>query len=127
MSPPRLRIEPLGAAKRDGDGWRTTWRVVSSDAERVHVLEAVAPHARFRGQAKVDRVARRGRAITFPLIARIDGAAEIENAFVIILVEQTGERWRVLARLRVELDKIGTPRPRIESVTLQRVGFSGEL
>jgi hypothetical protein len=127
VSTPRLRIEPLGAAKREGDGWRTTWRVANSDADSVRVLDAVAPHARFRGEATVDRIVRRSRAMTFPIVVRISGAAEIENAFVILLVEQSEERWRVLARLRVELDKAGAPRPRIESVTLQRVGFSGEL
>ena len=129
MSAPRLRIEPLGTAKRVGDGWRTTWRVANSDAESVRVLDAVAPHARFRGEATVDRVVRRSRAMIFPLVVKIDGAAaaEIENAFVILMVEQSAERWRVLARLRVELDKAGAPRPRIESVTVQRVGFSGEL
>ncbi|MGH2492568.1 MAG: hypothetical protein ACRDF9_13805 [Candidatus Limnocylindria bacterium] len=60
---------------------------------------------------------------------RIDGAAgsEIENAFVILLVERGDERWRVLARLRVRLDHAARPQPRIEAVTLQRVGFSGEL
>ena len=129
MSAPRLRIEPLGAAKREGDGWRTTWRVANSEDESVRVLDAVAPHAHFRGEATVDRVVRRSRAMTFPLVVTIDGAAgtEIENAFVILLVESSAERWRVLARLRIELDEAGAPRPRIESVTVQRVGFSGEL
>ena len=60
---------------------------------------------------------------------RIEGNAggEIENAFVILLIEQGADRWRVLARLRVSLDQDARPRPRVEAITTQRVGFSGEL
>ena len=129
MSAPRLRLEPLGPAKREGDSWRTTWRIANPDTASLRVLEAIAPHARFRGQTALDREVR-GRASTqFPLAVRVDGAegSEIENAFVILLVKRGAERWRVLARLRVPVDAAGTPRPHIESVTLQRVGFSGEL
>ena len=66
---------------------------------------------------------------TFGVVVRTEGSAgsEIENAFLIVLLEQDDERWRVLARLRVPLDHAGRPRPRIEAVTVQRVGFSGEL
>ncbi len=72
----------------------------------------------------------RGKSTTqLSLVVRIDAGtgAEIENAFVILLIQQGDERWRVLARLRVPLDGEARPRPRVESVTLQRVGFSGEL
>ena len=129
MSAPRLRIEPHGAATREGDGWRTTWRVANADAESMGVVQVVAPHARFRGEATVDRVVRPSRAMILPLVVQIDATAgtEIENAFVILLIEQSAERWRVLARLRVELDVAGAPRAGVESVTVQRVGFSGEL
>jgi len=129
VNQPQLAIEPLGEAKRDGDGWRTTWRVANLRAESVRVLGAIAPHSRFRGEAAVDREIR-GRSTTqLSLVVRIDAGAgaEIENAFVILLIQQGDERWRVLARLRVPLDGDGRPRPRVESVTVQRVGFSGEL
>ena len=60
---------------------------------------------------------------------RTAGAAgsEIQNAFVIVQVQRGDERWRFLARLRVPLGDGGKPEPRIETVTPQRVGFSGEL
>ncbi|HEV8671820.1 MAG TPA: hypothetical protein VGS01_13925 [Candidatus Limnocylindria bacterium] len=129
MSAPRLRIEPLGVAKRDGEGWRTTWRIANPDNESIRVLDAVAPHSKFRGEASLDREVRRSRSMTFPLVVRVEGAAgtDIENAFVILLIQQGALRWRVLARLRVGLEDAGRPRPRIEAVTLQRVGFSGDL
>jgi hypothetical protein len=129
VNAPRLSIEPLGIAKRDGDGWRTTWRVANPESESVRIVAAVAPHSQFRGETSLDR-ALRGKASTqFSLVVRTLGSAggEIENAFVILLVEQGEDRWRILTRLRVPLDEGARPRPRVETVTVQRVGFSGEL
>ena len=129
MSPPQLRIEPLGSAKRDGDGWRTTWRVTNMGADAVRIVGAAAPHSRFRGESTLDREVRGKGSTQISLVARIEGVAgrEIENAFVILLVQRGDERWRILTRLRVALDVEAKPHPRVEAVTTQRVGFSGEL
>ena len=129
MSTPRLRIEPLGAAKRDGTGWRTTWRVMNLDSDPIRVLGAIAPHSQFRGESSLDREVRSKASTQVSLTVRTagDAGSEIENAFVIFLVQHGDERWRVLTRLRVPLDGEGKPGPRIEEVTVQRVGFSGEL
>ena len=130
MNAPRLRIEPLGVAKRDGEGWRTTWRVANAEPDAVRLVTVVAPHSQFRGETSLDREIRGKGTTQFSLVVRIDGAAgsEIENAFVILLVQQAeGTRWRILARLRVPLEEEARPRPRVEAVTVQRVGFSGEL
>ncbi len=129
MNAPRLRIEPLGVAKREGEGWRTTWRVANTETGAVRVVGAIAPHSQFRGETSLDREIRGKGSTQFPLVVRTLGAAgsEIENAFVIVLIQHGEERWRFLARLRVPLDDEGRPRPRIETVTVQRMGFSGEL
>ena len=129
MNAPRLRVEPLGTAKRDGEGWRTTWRVTNLESEAVRVVGAIAPHSQFRGEATLDREIRGKGNTQLSLVVRADGVAggEIENAFVILLIRQGDDRWRVLARLRVPLEEDARPRPSIESVTVQRIGFSGEL
>ncbi len=129
MNAPRLRVEPLGTAKRDGEGWRTTWRVTNLESEAVRVIGAIAPHSQFRGEATLDREVRSMASTQLSLTVQTSGGAgsEIENAFVILLIQQGDERWRVLTRLRVPLDDEGRPRARVEAVTLQRVGFSGEL
>jgi hypothetical protein len=128
-SAPHLDIEPLGVAKRDGDGWRTTWRVANAQSEAVRIVGVLAPHSRFRGEISVDRELRGKGSTQLSLVVRTQGNAggEIENAFVILLVQQGADRWRVLARLRVPLDQEARPRPRVEAITTQRVGFSGEL
>jgi hypothetical protein len=129
VNAPRLSFEPLGIAKPDGEGWRTTWRVVNPEADAVRLVAVVAPHSQFRGETSLDRVVGGKASTQFSLVVRTQGAtgSEIENAFVILLVEQGEDRWRILARLRVALEEGARPRPRIEAVTLQRVGFSGEL
>ena len=130
MNAPRLLIEPLGTAKREDAGWRTTWRVTNLEAEAVRLVAAVAPHSLFRGEAALERDVRGKSTTQFSLVVTIQGApsSEIDNAFVILLVVQGEARWRVLARLRVALEEAARrPRPRVEAVTVQRVGFSGEL
>jgi hypothetical protein len=129
VNAPRLSIEPLGIAKRDGEGWRTTWRVANPEPDSVRIVAVVAPHSQFRGETSLDREVRGKASTQFSLVVRTLGAAgsEIENAFVILLVGQGEDRWRLLARLRVALEEGARPRPRVETVTVQRVGFSGEL
>jgi hypothetical protein len=126
---PAVRLKTVGTAERDGNGWRTSWRIVNDDPLAVRVIEATAPHSQFRGATPLDLTVRAGDGATFALVVDIDRppGSEIENAFVILLIRRGEERWRVLARVRVAVDGAGTPRPRVETMTAQRVGFSGEL
>lgn len=126
---PQVKIEPVGDAVREQGGWRTTWRVSNADPRPFHVVGATAPHSKFRGEASLDLDVAGNGSATFPLVVRIEASAgsEIENAFVILLIEDGAAQWRVLARLRVTLDDAARPEPRVEAITVQRVGFSGEL
>jgi hypothetical protein len=126
---PAVRIKPTGTAERDGKGWRTRWRVVNDDPATVRVIEATAPHSQFRGATTLDIEVPGGEGAAFALVVDVNAlpGSEIENAFVIILIQRGDERWRVLARVRVPLDGAGRPQPRVETMTTQRVGFSGEL
>ena len=126
---PAIRIKPTGTAERDGKGWRTSWRVINEDPRAIRVTVATAPHSQFRGETSLDLEVPAGAGATFALVVDVDGTpgSEIENAFVILLIQTGEERWRVLARVRVPLDGAGRPQPRVETMTTQRVGFSGEL
>jgi len=128
VTAPKLGIKPLGVAKRDGEGWRTTWRVANLEPTAMRIVAAIAPHSQFRGEISVDREVRGESSTQLSLVVRTGGTAggEIENAFVILLIQHGADRWRVLARLRVPLDEDARPRPRVEAITTQRVGFSGE-
>ena len=126
---PRILVAPIGSAKPEGEGWRTTWSITNGDPDPVRVVAAIAPHAQFRGETSLDREVRGKGSTQFSLVVQTAGAAgsEIENAFVVVQIQREEERWRFLARLRVPLGDAGKPQPRIEAVTAQRVGFSGEL
>jgi len=75
---PRLSIAPLGIAKRDGEGWRTTWRVANPDADSFRIVTAVAPHSQFRGETALDREVRGKASTQFLLVVRIEGGAHTE-------------------------------------------------
>jgi len=126
---PQVHIEPIGDAERERDGWRISWRVSNADPRPVHVVGATAPHSQFRGEASLDLAVPGKGSATFPLVVRIAGSpgSEIENAFMILVIEDGAAQWRVLARLRVPLDDAARPEPRVEAISVQRVGFSGEL
>ena len=128
-SAPRLSIAPIGVAKREGEGWRTTWSITNSEADAVRIVAAIAPHPQFRGETALDREIRGKASTQFSLVVQTvgDAGSEVDNAFVVVQVERGEVRWRFLARLRVPLGDAGKPQPRIETITSQRVGFSGEL
>ena len=48
-----------------------------------------------------------------------------ENAFVIFQAIWRGEPWRIFARIRVAVRTDGRPETETESITTQKVGFSG--
>lgn|GEM_PF-2944606 len=126
---PAIRVKPTGTSERDGKGWRTSWRVINDGSSAIQVTSAVAPHSLFRGETSLDLEVPGGAGAAFALVVDVAGEprGEIENAFVILLIQRGEERWRVLARVRVPLDGAGRPQPRVETMTTQRVGFSGEL
>ncbi len=124
---PRLRFEP-SAPRREGDAWWFDWRVANLGARPVRILETWLPHRRFRGDSRAhDLAVAPGAAVTLALGVRGAGEAGevVENAFLILRLEQDGARWRVLARVTVRFDGAQTPRPEVVVVTSQPVGFSG--
>lgn len=129
VTAPDLRIEPIGDAEREGDAWRTSWRVINNDPLAIRCVSAVAPHAKFRSaDTRLDFDVRGGGVGTLTLLIHADGSprSEIENAFVILRIERGEEQWRLLVRVRVPIDENGRPRPRVETMTTQRVGFTNE-
>lgn len=124
---PRLRLEPLEATRANG-AWRTSWRVTNEGHSEVQLLSVRAPHARFRAEpADLDAAVSPSTDIALAVQVEAGRAEEVENAFVILVVRQDGERWRVMFRVRVRIDDRGTPSPIVESMTSHRVGFTEEV
>jgi len=114
-------------ASRAGQDWELRWRIANDGARPVRIISAVLPHAGFRAaERSLDVAVPPGASADVSLAASFAAApgAVVENPFVILTVDDGGERWRVLARLRVVAGPDAEPRPQTRLVTTQRVGFS---
>jgi hypothetical protein len=125
---PHLRFEVVACrpGARAGE-WQVTWRVENL-GQAVVIDSAWVPHGRFRGQGRVNFVPPRalpgGESALLELTVHADEAPGtlVENAFLILRVSLAGAAWRVFARMRIEFDASGAPRPVPELVTLQSAG-----
>ena len=122
----QLSVEPLEAAGH----WRIRWRVANSTGGQLLLSRVGVPHGQFKGDE-----------INFAP-ALVLGDREImqfhgdvrcaeppglvtENAFLIFHVIWSAASWRIFARVSVVVDSDGKPHAKTESVTTQKVGFSG--
>jgi hypothetical protein len=127
---PQLTLEEMDRTRCAGkDRWRFGWRLRNLTGEAMGVLSARLPHGKFRSEEQEFdpplEVPPGGFAL-LELAALCDGSPGtiIENAFVVLLVEWRGGRWRIFARLRVAIDQRAEPHTVTERITTQRVGFS---
>lgn len=98
--------------------WRAIWIVRNSGSRPVRIERAWHPHGRFRStRRRVPVAVAAGHFATFALPVRTDvGDREtVENAFLIVEVSAEGERWRILARLRLR-GRAGVPKVTVEAI-----------
>ncbi len=110
--------------------WSIGWEMENRGAKPLKVMAARLPHGQFKSEE-----------IRFaPPLDLSPGASEqfhtsvrchepsgpvTENAFVIFQVIWSSEPWRIFARVSIVVDADGKPAATTESVTTQKVGFSG--
>jgi len=122
VSTPRVAIDIVDVV-RAGDRWRMSWRITSDVPLRL--ISAAAPHGRLHAaDVQVDL----GTPADLALDVRCDDApdTDIENTFLILIAAADPRPWRILARMRVHIGGDGVPRPMVERVDVQEVGFSGQ-
>ena len=108
--------------------WKIRWRV-TNNGEPLHLTAIAAPHGKFRSPDHAIDVALAAGGTFEPQleIASAEPAgSEIENTFLILTAEADGATWRILARMRVRVDKDGVPHPVTERIDVQEVGFYGQ-
>ena len=110
--------------------WLFRWRVENKTEKAMNLLSVRVPHGKFKAEERKFLSAAK-IAAEDSLILELTVACEeppeaiIENAFLILLVEWQENSWRFFVRLRIRVSQQGHPETATESITVQRVGFSG--
>ncbi len=129
LGPPRVHIRAI-AVEPDGQLWRVDWAIATDEPLGVRVTLINAPHSQFRSEPmRIDRLVREGAEAIVSLRVQAGGTpgSDIENAFVILTIDHAARQWRFLVRVRVTIASTGAPLLRVETITIQRVGFSAEV
>jgi hypothetical protein len=128
---PKIAVEESRRNREVEPGrWSFGWRIQNLTDQPVSLLAAWCPHGQFKSEERYfdpPLQAAAGQAATVEMPVRCDEAAGavIENAFLILMTEWGGRKWRIFVRLRVMIDQEGIPSTTAELITRQRVGFSG--
>lgn len=127
---PEVKIE-LGSLSPTPirDRWLIRWRIENSSEHPLRILSGRLPHGRFKSEEKTLEAAptlspNETSTVDFLVSCGGQPGSAIENAFLILRVLWMDKPWWIFARLRVEIDAQGEPRPVTEMVTAEEVGFS---
>jgi hypothetical protein len=130
-SEPAVALRQLSSLRIAAQGrWHVGWQVENRGAHPLTILSARLPHGQFKAEEKhfdPELCLAPGERRQFYVDVQCDEpAGEVtENAFVIFSVSWFGEAWRVFVRVRVTVGADGEPATTTESVTTQKIGFSG--
>ena len=122
----QIAVERIGVT----ECWSIGWRIWNRGAHSLAIDSVRLPH----GQFKAEELRFEPALLLSPgADARLQTAVRCheprglvtENAFLIFHAVWLGEPWRILARVRVEVDSNGEPKTAVELITTQKIGFSG--
>ena len=128
---PKIVLRQLAAIRIGAtQDWSVEWEVENQGDDRLRILTARLPHGQFKSKELrfEPPIALAARAqVNFRVSVRCNEPSGVvtENAFVIFQVIWSGEPWRIFARIRVIVTHDERLETATESITTQRVGFSG--
>ncbi len=128
---PQIDLCQLFARPRGPSGsWEIDWKIENAGAISVQLTAVRLPHGQFKSaeqrfEPAVEVPA--GGAAEFTTRVACDEAPGLvtENAFVILSANWLGADWRIFVRIRIVVDARREPKAVAESITTQKVGFSG--
>lgn len=128
---PAIGLQQIAAEQPGATAcWSIIWRLTNKGDGLLKVLAVRIPHGQFKGEElrfepPIELLP--GKSDQFHVAVRCDEPTGLvtENAFIIFSVIWSGDPWRVFVRLRVTVTADGRPETATESITTQRVGFSG--
>lgn len=128
---PSINVEQVERSRSaNHGGWLFKWRMRNQTEKAMRVVSVRVPHGKFKAEEckflpPVEIAAKGG--FVLDVAVRCDEPPEtvIENAFLILLVDWRESHWRFFVRLQIRINQQGEPDTKTESITAQRVGFSG--
>lgn len=128
---PSIEVEQVERSRSANPGrWFFRWRLRSKTELAMRLVSVHVPHGKFKAEEckflpSVKIAAKEN--FVLEVAVKCDEPPEtiIENAFLILLVDWRESQWRFFVRLQIRINQQGEPDTKTESITAQRVGFSG--
>ena len=128
---PSIAVEQVERCRNANfGGWLFRWRVRNQTEHAMRAVAVRVPHGKFRAQEcrfvpSIEIVPKDSFVLEVAVTCDEPPGTTIENAFLILLVDWQQSQWRFFVRLRVVVNQQAEVDTETESITAQRVGFSG--
>jgi len=128
---PQIVLTQVSAKRnRVMECWSIGWEIANQGSDSLNILAVRLPHGQFKSDEyrfEPALVLAPGEKLEFNVSVRCNEPAGLvtENAFVIFHSIWLSEPWRIFVRIRVVVTDDGRPQTETESITTQKVGFSG--
>ena len=128
---PSIAVEQIERTRTaNSGGWRFRWRVRNQTEKAMRPVSVRVPHGKFKAEEckfvpSIEIAAKDSFVLEVAVTCDEPPGTTIENAFLILLVDWQQSHWRFFVRLRIGVNQHGEVDTKTESITAQRVGFSG--
>lgn len=114
----------------DREGWLFRWLVRNQTERAMRLVSVRVPHGKFKAEESkfvplVELAPKDSFLVEVAVTCDEPPNTTVENAFLILLVDWQESKWRFFVRLQIRINQQGEPDTKTESITAQRVGFSG--
>ena len=128
---PSIDVEQVERRRSANSGeWLFRWRVRNQTEKAMRLVSMRVPHGKFKAEEckfvpSIEIAAKDSFVLEVAVTCDEPPGTTIENAFLILLVDWQQSQWRFFVRLRVGVNQQAEVDTETESITAQRVGFSG--
>jgi hypothetical protein len=128
---PSIAVEQVEPSRRENSNrWFFRWRLRNKSNHAMRLSSVRAPHGKFKAEERkllppATIAAGDSFILDMAVTCEEPPGTIIENAFLILFVDWQENHWRLFVRLQITVNQQGNPAAATQSITVQRVGFSG--
>jgi hypothetical protein len=128
---PSIEVEQVEHSRGENSHqWLFKWRVRNETEQAMRLISVRAPHGKFKAEERkllppATIAAGDSFILDMAVTCEEPPGTIIENAFLILFVDWQENHWRLFVRLQITVNQQGNPAAATQSITVQRVGFSG--